>query len=96
MTIHEIKSANRSAILEVAKNYGAYNVRIFGSVARGESTKNSDLDLLVDLENGRTLFDLGGLHADLEEMLHCTVDIVTENGLDPLIREQVLHEAVPL
>ncbi len=70
-----------------------YNVRVFGSVARGEADAESDIDLLVDMEPGRTLFDIGGLLMDLEELLGCNVDVVTEDGLRERIRERVLKEA---
>ncbi|GAC1363941.1 MAG: hypothetical protein NVS2B12_10090 [Ktedonobacteraceae bacterium] len=71
-------------------------MRIFGSVARGDVNEQSDLDLLVDLENGRSLFDLGGLLVDLEELLGCPVDVITEKGLRDRIRSRVLSEAIPL
>jgi predicted nucleotidyltransferase len=72
------------------------SVRVFGSVARGEANETSDIDLLVKLEPGRSLMDLGGLLYDLQKLLGTDVDIVTEKGLRPRIREQVLHEAIPL
>ena len=96
MDISQTLQRKRGDILRLAAGYGAYNVRIFGSVARGEADEASDLDLLVDLETGRSLFDLGGFLMDLQEMLGCRVDIVTERGLRARIREQVLAEAVPL
>jgi uncharacterized protein len=71
-------------------------VRIFGSVARGTADERSDLDLLVDMEPRRSLFDLGGLSIDLEELLGCPVDVVTEQGLRDSIRSDVLQETVPL
>jgi predicted nucleotidyltransferase len=71
-------------------------VRVFGSVARGEADEQSDIDFLVELEPGRTLLDLGGLQYDLEQLLGRRVDVVTERGLKPRIRERVLREAVPL
>ena len=71
-------------------------MRIFGSVARGDADEQSDLDLLVDMKAGRSLFDLGGLLVDLEELLGCSVDVVTEKGLRDRIRGRVLREAVPL
>jgi predicted nucleotidyltransferase len=86
----------RDDIIQLAAEHGAYNVRIFGSVARGEADEASDLDLLVDLEPGRSLFDLGGLLMDLQDLLDCHVDVVTERGLRDRIREQVLAEAVRL
>lgn len=72
------------------------NVRVFGSVARGEARPDSDIDFLVDLEIGRSLLDLGGLLMDLQDLLHCKVDVVTEKGLRNRIRTRVLKEAVLL
>ena len=96
MSLREILQLKRDEILRISANHGAYNVRIFGSVARGEADGESDLDVLVDLEPGRNLFDLGGLLMDLQELLQCRVDVVTERGLRPRIRERVLSEAVRL
>ncbi|HAA30736.1 MAG TPA: nucleotidyltransferase [Cyanobacteria bacterium UBA8553] len=96
MTIYEMIASNREHILQTAAKYGAYNVRIFGSVARGEADSSSDVDFLVDLEPGRSLFDLGGLLMDLQELLNCQVDVVTEKGLRERIRERVLKEAIAL
>jgi len=86
----------REDILRIASKRGASNVRVFGSVARGEADSKSDIDLLVDLEPGRSLFDLGGLLMDLQDLLGYKVDVVTERGLRERIRERVLKEAVPL
>lgn len=86
----------RQAILQIAQTYGASNLRVFGSVARGEADALSDLDLLVDLEPGRSLFDLGGLAMELQELLGCQIDVVTEQGLKQRIRDRVLQEAVAL
>jgi predicted nucleotidyltransferase len=86
----------RKQILAIAKKYGAYNVRVFGSVARGDSHLGSDIDLLVDLETGRSLFDLGGLLYELQSLLGVEVDVVTEKGLRTRIRDKVLREAIPL
>jgi predicted nucleotidyltransferase len=88
--------AKRQEILAAAARWGAHNVRIFGSVARGEASPESDVDVLVDLEPGRSLFDLGGLLMDLQDLLGCKVDVVTEEGLHWYIRDRVLREAVPL
>jgi len=71
-------------------------VRVFGSVARGEADEASDVDFLVDMEPGRSLFDLGGLLMTLGEVLGCRIDIATERGLRPRIRDRVLREAEPL
>ena len=86
----------REAILQIAAKRGARNVRVFGSVARGEADDQSDIDFLVDMEPGRSLLDLGGLLMDLQDLLGRNVDVVTERGLKPRIRERVLHEAVAL
>ncbi len=86
----------RTEILQVAAEHGAYNVRIFGSVARGAADEASDFDFLVDMEPGRSLIDLGGLLMDLRDLLGCPVDVVTERGLRKRIRDQVLKEAVAL
>ena len=88
--------AKREDILRLAAHHGARNIRIFGSVARGDAGPDSDLDVLVDMEPGRSLFDMGGLLTDLQELLGCHVDVVTEKGLRERIRDRVLKEAVPL
>jgi uncharacterized protein len=86
----------REEILQVAAKHGARRVRIFGSVARGEADASSDLDLLVEMEPGRSLLDLGELLMELQDLLGCRVDVVTEKGLRERIRERVLKEAVAL
>jgi predicted nucleotidyltransferase len=86
----------RQSILDTAARYGAYNIRVFGSVARGDDDENSDVDFLVELEAGRSLLDLGGLLSELQELLGCPVDVITEKGLKKRIREQVLKEVVSL
>ena len=86
----------RSEILDLARQRGAVRVRVFGSVARGDATQASDVDFLVDLESGRGLFDLGGLLMDLQDLLGCDVDVVTESGLRPRVAERVLADAVEL
>ena len=96
MYFSELLRDKREAILQVADKHGARNVRVFGSVARGEADDQSDIDLLVDMEPGRSLLDLGGLLMDLQDLLGQNVDVVTERGLKPRIRERVLHEAVAL
>src|SRR5260221_3104403 len=96
MPLDELLRTKREDILRIAKNYGAYNVRVFGSVARGEADSESDIDLLVNMEPGRSLLDLCGLLIDLEELFGCNVDVVTEKGLPERIRERVLKEAVTL
>ena len=96
VTPSELLQEKREDILRIASRRGAYNVRVFGSVARGEADAKSDIDLLVDLEPGRSLFDLGGLLMDLQNLLGHEVDVVTERGLRERIRERVLKEAIPL
>ncbi len=96
MSLEERLQAKREDILRTATKHGAYNVRVFGSVARGEADAESDIDLLVDMEAGRSLLDLSGLLIDLEDLLGCNVDVVTERGLRDRIRERVLREAVTL
>ncbi len=86
----------REEISRIAAAHGARNVRIFGSTGRGEAREGSDLDLLVDMAKGRSLFDLIALSSDLEESLGIEVDVVTEASLSPYMRDRVLAEAVAL
>ena len=87
---------NRDQVLSIAERYGATNVRLFGSVARGEDDDQSDIDLIVDMAPGRSLFDLGGLLMELNALLGKRVDITTERGLKQRIRDRVLKEAISL
>ena len=96
MSNEELIKLRRQEILAIAHRYGARNVRVFGSVARGEARPDSDIDFLVEMEPGRSLFDLGGMLYELQELLGVQVDVVTRNGLRARIREQVLGEAIPL
>jgi len=96
MTVSELVKAKREEILKIAAKHGARNVRVFGSVAREEAGPESDIDLLVDMEPGRSLLDLGGLWSDLNELLGRKVDIVTENSIYWLLRRRILKEARPL
>ena len=86
----------RTEILALALRHGAANVRVFGSLARGEGREDSDLDLLVTLGEGRSLLDLVGLKQDLEDLVHRPVDVITDRALSPYIRERVLSEAITL
>ncbi|HLH63082.1 MAG TPA: nucleotidyltransferase family protein [Ktedonobacteraceae bacterium] len=96
MSLNELVQEKREDILRIAARRGATNMRIFGSVARGEADSKSDIDILVDLEPGRSLLDLGGLLMELQELLGHDVDVVTERGLRQRIRERLLREAIPL
>ena len=95
MTLEVLRS-RREEILEVAARHGASNLRVFGSVVRGEADRSSDVDFLVDMDEGRSLLDMGGLLMDLREVLGCEVDVVTLDGLRSRIRPRVLASAKPL
>jgi predicted nucleotidyltransferase len=86
----------RDEILGVARRYGASDIRVFGSVARGEATDDSDLDLIVRFEPGRSLLDHGGLLMDLQELLGIKVDVIDEDAMRPRFRRHVMKEAVAL
>jgi len=94
--IQEILSERRGDILQIAARHGARNVRVFGSVVRGEAGADSDLDLLVDAGPERSAFFPAGLVADLEECLGRRVDVLTEGALHWYIRDRVLREAIAL
>jgi len=94
--LHELIKQKREEILALAAKHGALNVRIFGSVARDEAGPESDVDFLIDLGPNRSPWFPGGLIIDLENLLGCKVDVITEKGLKKRIRDRVLQEAVPL
>lgn len=96
MRAEDLIAAKRDDILRVAAQHGASNVRVFGSAARGESTDESDIDLLVDLEPGRSLLDHSALLQDLQDLLGRKVDVLTERSLYWLLRRRILREARPL
>jgi len=96
MGIPEIIQDKKEQVLALAARHGASNVRIFGSVANGTAKMDSDIDFLVDLEPGRSLFDLGGLLMDLQQLFERKVDVVTENGLHWYIKDSILSEAKPI
>jgi len=96
MSIRSRITSKRDSVLALAARFGARNPRLFGSLARGSEDEHSDVDLLVDLEPGRSLLDLGGLQMALQDLLECPVDVVTERGLRDRIRRRVLAEAIPL
>lgn len=95
MTLSELKH-RRADITRLAALYGARNLRVFGSVVRGEAGRESDVDFLVELGAERSLLDLGGLLVALEELLGCEVDVTTEAMLKARVRERAVSEAVPL
>lgn len=95
MTLRDLEE-RRDGILAAAEPRGVRHVRVFGSVARGDAGDDSDVDLLVDLDQGRSLLDLGAFLMDIQDLLGCSVDVVTEAGLKPRLRARVLTEAVPL
>ncbi|MGL5510852.1 MAG: nucleotidyltransferase family protein [Microcoleaceae cyanobacterium] len=86
----------RQEILEITNRYGASNVRVFGSVARGEDTTQSDIDFLIELKPDCSLLEQIGLMQSLEDLLECKIDLVEPDTLHPLIKEQILQEAIPL
>ncbi len=96
MGIEKILREKRQEILEIAAKHGAYNVRVFGSVARGEADEKSDVDILVTFSGSSSLLDHAALILDLEALLGCRVDVVNEKGLRPRMRETVLRDAQPL
>ncbi|MFC1452670.1 nucleotidyltransferase family protein [Verrucomicrobiota bacterium] len=96
VTRKELLREEREKILGLAHEHGVRSVKVFGSAATGRETKSSDVDFLVEVEPGCSLLDLGGLQADLEVLLGCKVDIVTQNGLRPRLRPRVLREAVSI
>ena len=92
MGIQEIIVNRKEQILALAAKYGASNVRVFVSVARGTADENSDVDFLVNLAPGRSLFDLGRLLYELQKLLDRNVDVITPYGLRPRIRDRVLKK----
>lgn len=95
VTLEKLRSEKREALLRLGSQHGVTSIKVFGSVARGESSTGSDVDLLVELAPGRTIFDLAGFLADAEDLLGTRVDVVTASGLK-YIRERVIAEAVPI
>lgn len=95
MNLDELRTY-KPQILAIAAKHGASNIRVFGSVARGEADTESDVDFLLTLEKGRTLLDLSGLRLDLMDLLHLEVDVVTEGGVKRYLRAHIHEEAKPL
>jgi len=96
MSVQDLLKEKREEILRIAAAHGARNVRVFGSVARGDADETSDVDLLVTLEPGTTLLDHAALILELEEVLGRKVDVASDRGLRPRVKERVLGEAMPL
>ncbi|MGE0132369.1 MAG: nucleotidyltransferase family protein [Blastocatellales bacterium] len=96
MSLLDLLKAKREIILELAARHGAHNVRVFGSVARGEAGPDSDVDLLVDLDKDRSLFDQMDFQQEIEDLLGRKVDVVTEQSIYWLLRRRILKEAIPL
>lgn len=96
MDIQSLLKAKRATILRLATEHGARNVRVFGSAARGNAGHSSDLDFLVELEEGRSLLDQVALQQALEELLGRPVDVVVEGGISPHLERRILAEALPL
>jgi len=95
VTLDTLRREKRTEIVRLGEKYGARNIRVFGSIVRGDNRAESDVDLLVDMDQDRTLFDLAGFVADVQDLLDAKVDVVTPGGLRYL-RERVLSEAVPI
>ena len=96
MSIRQLLQSKRSQILQIAARHGARKVRVFGSVARGTARRGSDIDFLVEMEDGRSLLDHTALVLDLERLLKRSVDVASERGLRRLVRKDVLKDAVAL
>jgi predicted nucleotidyltransferase len=96
MTAADALSRHRAEVLRLAAQCGATDVRVFGSAARGDATETSDIVILVQMLPGRSVFDIGGLLMDVQDLLGRRVDVVTERGLRPRMRERVLREAIPV
>ncbi|SPF31717.1 conserved hypothetical protein [Candidatus Sulfopaludibacter sp. SbA4] len=96
LNLDTLVGERREEILRLAARRGAHSLRVFGSVARGEANENSDLDLLVAWEPGRSLLDHAGLVQDLQELLGMRVHVGTEKSLHWYVRDRILREATPL
>ena len=96
MGIDRSLKEKRGDVLRIAANHGARDVRVFGSRARGQAHRDSDLDLLITLEKGKSLLDIVAIKQDIEDLLGYKVDVVTEAAISPYMRDRILEEAVPL
>jgi len=96
VSIRQLLQTKRKKILQIAARHGTRKVRVFGSVARGEARRGSDIDFLVDMDEGRSLLDHAALILDLERLLKRPVDVASERGLRPPVRKEVLNDAIAL
>ncbi|MBI1883310.1 MAG: nucleotidyltransferase domain-containing protein [Chlamydiae bacterium] len=96
MPLYEFLKKRRNDILQAALRHGAKNVRLFGSVTRKEENTQSDIDLLVEMEKGRSYLDLVELWQELEELLGKKVDLLTDGGISPYLKDRIYSEAIPL
>ncbi len=96
MITRQLIQEQRDAILNIAHRYGAHHVRLFGSVARGDQTGHSDVDLIVRFDPERSLFDHGGLLMALQDLLQAKVDVVDEGGVRPRFRHNIIKDEIPL
>lgn len=94
--VEQLLQKQRTQILQLAARHGAQRVRVFGSIIRGTATERSDIDLLVAFEPDRSLLDLIGFKQDLQDLLGRPVDVVSEGGLSPYLKDRILQEAQPL
>ena len=94
--MHPFIEQHRQQILDIAEQHGVLNVRVFGSMARGDAKEASDVDLLVRVSPGTSGFMLGGFQIEVQELLGCKVDIVTDGGIYHMLKERILDEAIPL
>jgi len=96
VTLERLRREKRAEILRLAETHGARNVRVFGSVATGENRPDSDVDFLIDLEPGRTIFDVARLMGDLRDLLGAPVDVLESRSIHPYLHDRILDEAVVL
>lgn len=96
ITLEQLRTNYKPQILELAKKNGIENIRVFGSVARGDADEKSDIDFLCHLPEGSTVWEMAGMHYYLEKMLETKVDLVSDNNLRPHVVDSIMNEAVPL
>lgn len=96
VTLEQLRTVYKPQILELAKKHKVENIRVFGSVARGDADEKSDIDFLCHLPNGSTIWEMAGMLGDLEEILEMKVDLVSDASLRPRVASSILSEAVPL